>query len=102
MNCWADTIPARVSVSRLDTKRDMSTVIASWNVNSIRARMAHATRFLEARKPDVLLMQELKGLEFPADEFRALGYESVSIGQKSYNGVGILSRLPIEMVTNRL
>jgi exodeoxyribonuclease-3 len=80
----------------------MAITIASWNVNSIRARMAHALRFLEARQPDVLLMQELKGLEFPAEEFRAVGYESVAIGQKSYNGVGILSRLPIEMVTNKL
>jgi exodeoxyribonuclease-3 len=77
-------------------------VIATWNVNSIRARMAHALSFLQARKPDVLLMQELKGLEFPADDFRALGYESAAIGQKSYNGVAVLSRLPIEMVTNRL
>ncbi|AFL90161.1 exodeoxyribonuclease III [Terriglobus roseus DSM 18391] len=77
-------------------------VIATWNVNSIRARMTHALAFLEARRPDVLLMQELKGLEFPAEDFRAVGYESVAIGQKSYNGVAILSRLPIEMVTNRL
>ena len=58
--------------------------------------------FLEARKPDVLLLQELKGLEFPAEEFRSLGYESVAIGQKSYNGVAILSRLPIAVVTNKL
>jgi exodeoxyribonuclease III len=64
--------------------------------------MTHVTGFLQERKPDVLLMQELKGLEFPADEFRALGYESAAVTQKTYNGVAILSRLPIETVSNKL
>ncbi|WP_047490821.1 exodeoxyribonuclease III [Terriglobus sp. TAA 43] len=77
-------------------------LIASWNVNSIRARMTHAHDFLQAQQPDVLLMQELKTLEFPAMDFKALGYESVAIGQKSYNGVAILSKLPIEAVTTKL
>jgi exodeoxyribonuclease-3 len=77
----------------------MAIAIATWNVNSIRARMAHALAFLEARQPDVLLLQELKGLEFPALEFEALGYQSVAVGQKSYNGVAILSKLPIESVS---
>lgn len=77
-------------------------LIASWNVNSIRARMTHAQAFLAAQQPDVLLMQELKTLEFPALEFEALGYHSVSVGQKSYNGVAILSKLPIETVSLKL
>src|ERR1700761_6199573 len=64
--------------------------------------MTHAHDFLQAQQPDVLLMQELKTLEFPAMDFKALGYESVAIGQKSYNGVAILSKLPIETVTTKL
>ena len=68
--------------------------IASWNVNSIRSRIGHVTAWLKAHEPDVLLLQELKGSEFPASSFKELGYESVAVTQKAYNGVAILSRLP--------
>jgi exodeoxyribonuclease III len=57
---------------------------------------------LEARKPDVLLLQELKGTEFPSAWFKEQGYESVSVTQKTYNGVAILSRAPIEIVSTTL
>lgn len=77
-------------------------IVASWNVNSINARLGHVTRFLEAQSPDVLLLQELKGTEFPADHFRALGYASAAVTQKAYNGVAVLSRLPMEAVTTTL
>jgi exodeoxyribonuclease III len=73
--------------------------IASWNVNSIRARLDHVSTWLKVHKPDVLLLQELKGTEFPAAAFKELGYESVSVTQKSYNGVATLSRLPIETIS---
>jgi exodeoxyribonuclease-3 len=76
--------------------------IASWNVNSIRARLDHVTAWLKARKPDVLLLQELKGTEFPAAVFEDLGYESVAVTQKTYNGVAILSRHPIEKISTAL
>lgn len=66
--------------------------IASWNVNSIKARAGHVRDWLEAQKPDVLLLQELKGLEFPALEFEALGYRAACVPQKTYNGVALLSR----------
>ena len=59
-----------------------TTTVATWNVNSINARLPHVTRFLQAQSPDVLLLQELKGTEFPAEHFRALGYESVAVTQK--------------------
>jgi exodeoxyribonuclease-3 len=58
--------------------------------------------WLQSRNPDVLLLQELKGTEFPADVFKSLGYESVAVTQKAYNGVAILSRSPIEHVSNAL
>ena len=77
-------------------------VIASWNVNSIRARMEHVKSWLVARQPDVLLLQELKTTEFPGDVFKELGYSSASVTQKSYNGVAILSRHPLEVVATTL
>ena len=77
-------------------------LLASWNVNSINARLDHVTRFLQAQSPDVLILQELKGTEFPAEHFRGLGYESAAVTQKAYNGVAILSRLPIETISAAL
>lgn len=77
-------------------------ILATWNVNSIRARMGHVTTWLEQHQPDVLLLQELKGTEFPAEEFKALGYESAAVTQKAYNGVAILSRSPIEVLCTTL
>ena len=76
--------------------------IASWNVNSVRARLEHITGWLQQREPDVLLLQELKTTEFPAEVFKEVGYESVAVTQKAYNGVAILSRTPIEMVSTTL
>ena len=76
--------------------------IASWNVNSIRARLGHVTAWLKARKPDVLLLQELKGTEFPSTVFEDVGYESVAVTQKSYNGVAIVSRHSIETISTKL
>ena len=76
--------------------------IVSWNVNSIRSRLDQVSEWVTTRQPDVLLMQELKGTEFPADRFRELGYESVAVTQKGYNGVAIVSRLPMETVNTTL
>lgn len=83
-------------------EKGIAIVIASWNVNSIKARLEHVTNWLMSQKPDVLLLQELKGTEFPSEVFSGLGYESVAVTQKAYNGVAILSRLPIEHVSNAL
>lgn len=73
--------------------------IATWNVNSVRIREPHVCRWLERVEPDVLLLQEIKCEQpaFPAATFKALGYDSVVAGQKSYNGVAILSRLALEV-----
>lgn len=76
--------------------------IASWNVNSVRARLELVTAWLLATNPDVLLLQELKGTNFPAEVFKELGYESVAVTQKTYNGVAILSREPIEVISTTL
>ena len=76
--------------------------IASWNVNSIRARIDHVTAWLKVQEPDVLLVQELKAEEFPALVFKALGYESVAVTQMAYNGVAVLSRYPMETINTTL
>jgi exodeoxyribonuclease-3 len=77
-------------------------VIASWNVNSIRARMEHVKAWIAAHNPDILLLQELKAPEFPAASFEELGYASAAVTQKAYNGVAILSRQPIDTVATTL
>jgi exodeoxyribonuclease-3 len=78
--------------------------VASWNVNSIRARQQRILAWLQRQRPDVLCLQETKILDehFPAEAYRELGYESSFFGQKSYNGVAILSRHPIEDVRRGL
>ena len=76
--------------------------IASWNVNSIRARIDHVTTWLKANEPDVLLLQELKAPIFPAEVFNDLGYQSAAVTQKAYNGVAVLSRFPIETINTAL
>ena len=76
--------------------------IASWNVNSIRARLDHVCRWLTEQEPDVLLLQELKGEVFPAERFTELGYHSAAVAQKAYNGVAILSRTPFKTVNTTL
>jgi len=68
--------------------------IATWNVNSIAVRLDHALRWIESSQIDVLCLQEIKCLDekFPTEKFASIGYESVTHGQKTYNGVAILSR----------
>lgn len=71
--------------------------IASWNVNSIKVRKDHVEAWLRKEQPDVLLLQELKGTEFPADHFESLGYQSEAVVQKARNGVAVLSKRPFEV-----
>ncbi|HEX8708664.1 MAG TPA: exodeoxyribonuclease III [Pyrinomonadaceae bacterium] len=68
--------------------------LATWNVNSVTARLPVVTQWLAQARPDVLCLQELKCTDekFPAAAFAELGYESEVFGQKTYNGVAILSR----------
>lgn len=79
-------------------------LIAAWNVNSLRVRLPHLLDWLQTAQPDVLCLQELKMPtdEFPFDEVGELGYEAAVHGQPGYNGVAILSKLPIEEVVEGL
>jgi exodeoxyribonuclease III len=70
--------------------------IATWNVNSVRSRLERLLAWLQKAQPDVLCLQELKGTEeaFPHEPILKAGYHAAVWGQKTYNGVAILSRLP--------
>src|SRR5580692_7381935 len=74
--------------------------VASWNVNSIKARLEPALAWLKSANPDVLCLQEIKCVDenFPREPFESLGYNCAVHGQKSYNGVAILSKRPLEDV----
>lgn len=74
--------------------------IASWNVNSLNVRLPHVCDWLRLQQPDVLALQEtkLEDHRFPDAEFARIGYRSVFAGEKTYNGVAILSRQPLRDV----
>ena len=78
--------------------------IATWNVNSVRARMAHLLDWLERSSPDIVGLQETKVVDadFPIEPINELGYQVVYTGQKSYNGVAILSLKPARDVCVQL
>ena len=78
--------------------------IATWNVNSIKARLPRVLEWLAEAAPDVALLQETKTVDesFPALEIEDLGYNIAVSGQKSYNGVAILSKRPIDDLITRL
>ena len=78
--------------------------IASFNINGIKARANALMTWLRDAQPDVALLQEIKSVSenFPSDLFKDLGYNVVVNGQKSFNGVAILSKLPIEDIVTRL
>ncbi len=82
----------------------MKLKVATWNVNSVRARMPVIERWLNEESPDVLCMQELKATEeqFPFEDFDTLGYHSSVNGQVRWNGVATVSRFPVTDVSSDL
>jgi exodeoxyribonuclease-3 len=79
-------------------------LIATWNVNSVRQRLEGLTAWLKERQPDVVCLQEIKCMDdaFPREPIEALGYHVAVHGQKTFNGVAILSKLPLEDVSRGL
>ncbi|MGF1673832.1 MAG: exodeoxyribonuclease III, partial [Rivularia sp. (in: cyanobacteria)] len=75
--------------------------IATWNVNSIRTRLEQVINWLKESAVDVLCLQETKVVDeqFPQEPFQELGYYLYTYGQKSYNGVAIISRQPLKDVS---
>lgn len=73
--------------------------IATWNVNSIKVRIPHLVEWVKQAQPDIVLLQELKVTDdqFPRMAIDELGYNLAMVGQKTYNGVAILSKSPVEL-----
>lgn len=82
----------------------MSLVIATWNVNSLRVRLPLLFDFLLRYKPDIVALQETKvaNNQFPLEEIKAVGYHALFQGQKTYNGVALLSKSPLQLIHNTL
>jgi exodeoxyribonuclease-3 len=78
--------------------------IATWNINGIKARIDGAKTWLAAASPDIACLQEIKCVDeaFPREEFEALGYNVAVHGQKGFNGVALLSKLPFDEVAPKL
>lgn len=78
--------------------------VATWNVNSVKSRLAHMLEWLKTEKPDIALLQELKCVDeaFPKMEIEDLGYNLAVHGEKTYNGVAILSKFPLSDVRRGL
>ena len=76
--------------------------IISWNVNSVRARITNIVDYIKQSNPDILLLQEIKtqDISFPYEDFKNIGYNSYVFGQKSYNGVAIVSKQELEKINN--
>ena len=74
--------------------------IASWNVNSLKVRLPHVLDWLKAHQPDVLALQEtkLRDENFPVEEIKEAGYHVIFSGQKTYNGMAIISKYPAENI----
>jgi len=74
--------------------------ISTWNVNSVRARIENIKKYIKDSSPDIILLQEIKTEEknYPFDDFKKLGYESYVNGQKSYNGVSIISKKKLKNI----
>ncbi len=75
--------------------------IISWNVNSVRARITNILEYIKQSNPDIILLQEIKTQDenFPYEEFTKKGYYSYVFGQKSYNGVAIISKIEIKKIS---
>ncbi|MET3659716.1 exodeoxyribonuclease III [Aquamicrobium ahrensii] len=78
--------------------------IATWNINGVRARIGNLTHWLRESEPDIVCLQEIKSVDeqFPRAEIEALGYNVETHGQKGFNGVALLSRLPFDEVKRGL
>lgn len=78
--------------------------LVTWNVNSVTARLERVRDFLQREQPDVLCLQELKCVDekFPTEALSTFGYHIATLGQKTYNGVAVLSKQPLEVVEKGL
>ena len=94
---------AAAPVFRSEKSLSSSMRIATWNVNSVRQRIEHLLSWLKECSPDIVCLQEIKCVDdaFPRLEIEALGYNVVTHGQKTFNGVALLSKLPFDETKSR-
>lgn len=87
-----------------ENAEDGSLCVCTWNVNSVKARLPVLTSYLQNKNPDVVMLQEIKteAVSFPSFEMKTLGYHALIKGQKSYNGVALLSKYEMEPVCDSL
>lgn len=92
------------SPSSADQGEDGCICVSTWNVNSIKARMPLLATYLKTKHPDFMMLQEIKTQSeaFPFFELESMGYRCLVCGQKSYNGVALLSKHKTELVTDKL
>jgi len=78
--------------------------LATWNVNSLTVRLSQVEEWIKKAKPDLLLLQETKqeNIKFPHEAINALGYNSIHNGQKTYNGVAIISKYELLDIQNNI
>src|SRR3954452_17332589 len=78
--------------------------VVTWNINGVRARLGNLLHWLGESRPDIACLQEIKSLDdqFPRAEVEALGYQVATHGQKGFNGVALLSKLPFDEVSRGL
>lgn len=90
--------------TRSDEQQRECMRIATWNINGVRARIETVLGWLEKSGPDIVCFQEIKSVDeaFPREAFERLGYNVATYGQKGFNGVAILSRLPLDEVSRGL
>src|SRR5262245_10388589 len=102
--CGGGTSKARhhCSLPPLATSTDMK--LATWNVNSLGVRMPHLVDWLASTQPDAAVLQETKLVDdkFPHAELKELGYHAAFLGQKTYNGVALLSREPAQDIVRNI
>jgi len=79
-------------------------IISSWNVNSVRARIENIKEYLKKYSPDILMMQEIKAQDenYPYEDFEKSNYQNYVFGQKSYNGVAIISKKKLVIISSGL
>lgn len=95
---------AKIAIETINFTAHLKMKIATWNINGIKARHDNLIEWLKQAKPDIACLQEIKSVDenFPGAEIEALGYNVETHGQKSFNGVAILSKLPFDEVNRGL
>lgn len=76
--------------------------IVSWNINSLKMRLPHIKQFWESQSPDVLMVQELKGLEFPFAAFESMDLHALAVPQKARNGLAVITKEPAQIIHEKL